>query len=194
MNPYSELAAIPSAWKGHEHFAAWLVNEIRPEVSVDLGVDYGYSLFSLAVPGIGEVYGIDSFEGDAHAGHRTDTYDSVIAFKNRHSFNKVHVIKGQFAEVAKTWSLPIDILHIDGLHTYDAVRADWGNWNPFVRDGGVTIMHDVISFPEVGQFFNELTLPKVNFVHSAGLGVVTSDQALLTKILNVFPNCKFGNV
>lgn len=194
MTPYLELSNLPSAWKGHEYFAMWLVKQVQPQISVDLGVDYGYSLFSLAIPGIGEVYGIDSFEGDIHTGHHSDSYNVVMNFKNRHFFNKVHIIKGWFDEVVKSWNHPIDILHIDGLHTYDAVKNDWDNWHQFVTNSGVTIMHDVISFQDVGRFYNEIQLPKAYFAHSSGLGVVSHDREILLKISENFPNIHLGNI
>jgi len=52
------ISELPSAWTGHYDFAQWLVEELKPTVTVDLGVDYGYSLFALAMPEIGKVYGV----------------------------------------------------------------------------------------------------------------------------------------
>jgi predicted O-methyltransferase YrrM len=189
-----ELYNLQSAWIGHEKFAEWLVNKIQPEVTVDLGVDYGFSLFALALPKIGTVYGIDSFEADVHAGHHVNNYDVVMDFKEKHNFHNVKVIKGWFAEVAETWDKPIDILHIDGLHTYTAITEDWTNWSKFVKPTGVIIMHDVISFPELGAFFNQIGTPKAFFVHSAGLGIAVMDEQLLLDILTEFPDCKIGNI
>ena len=63
-----QLSELSTAWKGHELFALWLVSFLNPKVTVDLGVDYGYSTFVLAKKNTGIVYGIDSFEGDAIIG------------------------------------------------------------------------------------------------------------------------------
>lgn len=189
-----ELYDLPSAWIGHEEFAIWLVNRLLPKTIVDLGVDYGFSLFSLALPRIGQVYGIDSFEADAHAGYHQDNYDVVMRFKHKHSFDNVHIIKGWFEEVSKTWTQPIDILHIDGLHTYKAIMEDWNNWQHFVREDGVTIMHDVVSFSDIKKFYNEITLPKAYFSHSSGLGIATKNKQLLIDIRNKFNNCQTGNI
>lgn len=194
MDIISDLQNLQSAWKGHEDFAIWLVEMLKPQTTVDLGVDYGFSLFALAIPKIGQVYGIDSFEADAHAGHHPDNYDIVMDFKQKHNFENVHVIRGWFDEVAKTWEKPIDILHIDGLHTYDAITSDWKNWAKFVSNNGVIIMHDIISFADITRFYNEITIPKAHFIHSAGLGIATKNLALLGSILNNFSNCKFGNI
>src|SRR5436309_7543642 len=61
--PGFDLYSIPSAWKGHERFARWLVQQMRPQVIVELGCDCGFSTIALAQPGLGIVYGIDRFAG-----------------------------------------------------------------------------------------------------------------------------------
>jgi hypothetical protein len=37
----------------------------------------------------------------------------------------------------------IDFLFIDGDHTYEGVLADLNNWTPFIKQGGVVVLHDV---------------------------------------------------
>ncbi len=44
--------------------------------------------------------------------------------------------------VVKTWKQPIDMLFIDGDHTYDAVKQDLEDWLPHVRKDGVILFHD----------------------------------------------------
>lgn len=177
----------PSAWLGHRNFANWLVKNMRPDTTVDLGVDWGHSTFYLAEMGIGNVYGVDSFEGDNHAGIR-DTFEYVNTTKEKYEFNNITFIKGLFDQVAKTWTKKIDILHIDGLHTYDAVKYDWETWKDFLKDESVVMFHDTESFPEdVGRFFNELEMPyKIKFIHSAGLGVASRDSSIIELIKQNF--------
>lgn len=198
MDQDLDLSILPSAWTGHREFADWLVRELHPDVTVDLGVDYGFSLFALAIPQIGTVYGIDSFDAwgsyESGGGHHPDNYDVVMRFKQQHGFNNITVIKGYFSDVVKTWNQPIDLLHIDGLHTHEAVSEDWCNWTPFLSNSGVVIMHDIASFEGVRQFYNEITWPKVYFSHSAGLGIATKDISMLAKILQRFPHCREGNL
>lgn len=180
-----DIEQVNSAWKGHRKFAEWLVNYIQPTTSVDLGVDFGYSLFCLANPRIGTVYGIDSFEGDAHAGHR-NTYDSVVNVINENNYTNIKLVKGYFDDVAKTWTTPIDILHIDGLHTTEAVANDYNTWSKFLSDSGVIIMHDTAAFKSVKNFYDSINLPKLNFTHSAGLGVVSRDATIIETIKKLF--------
>ena len=72
----------------------------------------------------------------------------------------------------------IDLLHIDGLHTYEAVKEDFTNWYPKVRPGGIILFHDVMArIKDFGawKFFDELLLSEQDifrFNHGFGLGVL----------------------
>ncbi len=180
------LRSIPSAWRGHKNFAIWLVNELKPKVTVDLGVDYGYSTFCLAAPGIGEVYGINSFEGDKQAGLR-NTYQDVVAATRQLGINNITFLKGYFQNVAMDWSNRINILHIGGLQTYEAVKLDFETWVKFVEDDGVVLLHDTcVSDFGAHRLFVELNYPKVNFKHAGGLGVISRSVGIVNKITSIF--------
>ena len=43
----------------------------------------------------------------------------------------------------------VDFLFIDGDHTYEGVEADWLNYGPLVRRGGIVAFHDLIT-PDFG--------------------------------------------
>ena len=173
------LLRHPTAWIGHAEFAIRLVEALNPKVTVDLGVDFGFSTFSLAYSNKGEVYGIDWFQGDEHAGVR-DTFNNVASLytelKSTYNIANITFIKGTFSEVAATWSKSIDILHIDGLHTFDAVSSDYSTWNKFCNEKSVILFHDVEVFSDtVGLFFNSLNGYKIIRTGSAGLGILTQD-------------------
>ncbi len=38
---------------------------------------------------------------------------------------------------------PLDVLHLDGPHTYEGVRQGWNDYAPLVRPGGIVVIHDV---------------------------------------------------
>lgn len=181
-----------TAWKGHFEFAIWLVNLIKPKIIVELGVDYAQSTFSLAceLEKNSLLYAIDCFEGDEHAGKRNtlsivkDTYESLLTQKIL-LYDNIKFIKGFFDEVNKTFDEKIDLLHIDGLHTYEAVKNDFNSWFPKTSENAVILFHDTVSFPnDVGRFFNELPYFKVNILHSAGLGIVSKNKNIIDTINN----------
>lgn len=174
--------SITSAWVGHRDFATWLVNEMKPKVILDLGVDWGYSTFALAVPNIGKVYGIDHFEGDPFTGIR-NTYNEVMAnvkwLRNKHNISNIEIIKGQFDDVAKRWNPKnkIDILHIDEVPS--DIGKDYDTWIKYLSDDGVILFHNTQAFGEVKNFFANLDLAKYEFNHSGGLGVASRNQAII---------------
>lgn len=178
--------SIPSAWTGHRDFAKWLVEFMDPVVIIDLGVDYGYSTFCFAEGNKGIVFGVDSFEGDQHTGFR-NTYDELMEnikwVKKYHSIDNIEIIKSSFDEVAKNISIiSVDILHIDGLHTYEAVKHDYETWSPKLSENSVVLFHDIESFEGVKKFWNELPGHKYEFKHSAGLGVLAKDEKIIQAI------------
>lgn len=184
------IDSIVSAWTGHRHFAETIVKFYENPTVVELGVDYGFSTFSFSnglkdLPG--RVYGIDWFKGDRHTGSR-DTYKFVNDLIEKHGITNIQIIKGRFEDVCKTWNKPIDILHIDGFHTFEAVSQDFNNWYPFLNPDGVVLFHDTaIKHFGIKQFFDTLEGGyKLNFTHSAGLGVYTKNKKLYDFILANF--------
>ena len=78
----------------------------------------------------------------------------------------------------------VDLLFIDGDHTYEGVKKDWEMYSPLVREGGFVVFHDIchhetIQNCEVERFWKEIA-PKhsvAEFVDQqntswGGLGIV----------------------
>ena len=185
------LGAIPSGWnyppKSHREFVEWLINRIKPEVTVELGVDYGYSSFLMALCQNNPVYGIDCFDVSVHGPREDDDYQFVMSVKEKLGLDNLEIIKGYFDDVAKTWDKEIDLLHIDGLHDYENCKNDCDIWAPLVKEDGVILFHDTVSNPDgAGLFFSQLEVPKVNFTNSFGLGVASNNADLIEEIKQTF--------
>jgi len=45
-------------------------------------------------------------------------------------------------DVGKIWSKPIDLLWIDGDHSYEGVSSDFYQFSPYVKNNGKIIFHD----------------------------------------------------
>lgn len=43
---------------------------------------------------------------------------------------------------------PVDLVFIDGDHSYEGLRGDWEAWNPLVAPGGIIALHDSCSSAE----------------------------------------------
>ncbi|GEM_PF-1373305 len=55
----------------------------------------------------------------------------------------------------------LDILFIDGDHTYEGVKQDFAMYSPLVRKGGLVAFHDILDHPahpqaQVGKFWSEI--------------------------------------
>ena len=47
-------------------------------------------------------------------------------------------------ELAKTWNRPLRLLWIDGDHTYRGTKLDFNGFAPFLADGAIVAIHDVL--------------------------------------------------
>jgi len=173
-----DLTQCPSAFRGHETFCQWLVQTTNAKTVVELGVDYGWSFFhfAMSLPEGGTVYGIDDYSNPFHegnGGYKRDAIRSAMTDNMKLwdlSFEDACFLWQHGTEIA----FEIDVLLIDGGHSYENVREDFNSWHKFVRKGGVVLLHDLYSFPDgPGRFFNELPGYKFDFKHSHGLGVWT---------------------
>lgn len=176
---------IESSWKGHELFVYDLIRNTKPETIVELGTHNGYSFFVMcqAVKDSGlktKLYAIDSWEGDDHANHYgNEVYKFVKKLKAQHYKTiNANLIKKYFDEaVADFRDNSIDILHIDGLHTYQAVKNDFETWLPKMKKDGILLFHDTSATRQgfgVYKLWEEIqkSYNTTCFKHSYGLGVV----------------------
>lgn len=156
---------------------------MEPKKIVELGSFLGASYFAFcqAVKEFEfntECYAVDTWEGDAHAGHYDeDVYQFVIKANSVYkSFS--YLMKMKFDEAAKLSDLDdIDLCHIDGFHTYEAVSHDFKTWLPKMSEKGVMLFHDTAEIKDdfgVWRFWSEVSkkYPSFSFDHSHGLGVL----------------------
>ncbi len=191
-----DLLQAPSAWLGHLPFAAWVIQEASPKIFVELGTHWGHSYFSfcqsVVEAGISvKCYAVDTWHGDEHAGQYNDeVFDKVNAHHQEHYAGFSRLLRMTFDEAVIYFANEsIELLHIDGLHTYEAVRHDFETWLPKLAPGAVIMFHDInVREREFGvwKLWEELQMSYPNnleFVHSHGLGVLQLNNAVDDKKL-----------
>ena len=199
MNLYSLLDAAsfsprslrsPSAWIGHLPFAAWVIREMSPKVFVELGTHTGTSYFSFcqAVAELGlptKCFAVDTWQGDEQAGHYgEEIFEQVNAYHQEHYADFSRLLRMKFDDAVSYFTdQSIELLHIDGLHTYEAVSHDFATWLPKLAPGAVVIIHDTnVRGGDFGvwKLWEELQARypnNIEFLHSHGLGVLQLDNA-----------------
>ena len=173
----------PASWIEHIPFAFVLIQALRPKCIVELGVHSGnsYNAFCQAVQFLGldtKCYGVDTWIGEEHAGYYDESvFEDLRCYQRRYSpFSTL--LRMTFDEaLVHIPDKSVDFLHIDGLHTYEAVSHDYESWLTKISDRGVVLLHDTCVHERdfgVWRFWDEISErhESFNFTHGYGLGVI----------------------
>jgi predicted O-methyltransferase YrrM len=120
-----------------------LVSEREPKVVVEIGTAQGgtYWAWCRVAASTAHLVSIDlpgNDEWDARVrSYPRPTQNQTVIRADSHDPRTIRSLDGLRASV--------DLLFIDGDHSYDGVRADFENYAPLVRPGGLIAFHDVES-------------------------------------------------
>jgi hypothetical protein len=175
---------LEPAWQQHIPFAFTLVDMLRPRLFVELGTYRGDSFcaFCQAVSSLQcatTCVAVDSWLDDMHVGaYGNEVYEELLSYQREHYGGFSSLLRMTFDEAVSHFEdTSIDLLHIDGTHTYEAVRHDFDQWIGKMSNRGVVLLHDVREhLPGFGVFrlWKELKqqYPTCEFAHGHGLGIV----------------------
>lgn len=192
-----QFSDADSAWTGHKNFIYDYIRNIKPKTIVELGTHTGTSFFSMCQAAKDaklstRLSAVDTWKGDKHTAYYGESvFNRVVAIKNKFYPNqKITLLRCFFDEaVPKFRDHSIDLLHVDGLHTYEAVKHDLIQWLNKVSKNGVIVFHDIAEKKDdFGVYILWAELKKkydtIEFYHSHGLGILflKSDSKIRYKI------------
>lgn len=173
-----------SAWTEHVPFAMYLMTAMRPKTFVELGSFRGVSYCAFcqsakASKVATKCYAVDTWQGDAHAGLLEEGVLKTL--KSHHDplygdFSQL--MQSTFDEALEKFAdKSVDLLHIDGFHTYEAVSHDFQTWLPKMSERGIILFHDTnVREGDFGvwKLWDELKAKYAHFefLHGYGLGVL----------------------
>jgi hypothetical protein len=181
---YQEIRNLtPTAWGGHLPFMFSLASILQPRRFVELGSHHGASFLaycqaSQRAMSQTQAVAIDCWEGDIQAGFYDNQVFEDFKFLIRPYEDFARYIRSYFDDAVHHFEDgSIDLLHIDGLHTYAAVKNDFETWLPKMSAEGLIIFHDTNVHERdfgVWRLWEELTeiYPSTQFMHSHGLGLL----------------------
>ena len=171
-----------SAWSELIPVLSAILAIAKPRRFAELGVHNGMSFLAACNTverlNIGtECIAIDSWLGDEHAGFHEPRVFETFKRNLGNLFPQQQFIRGLFDDAADCFDEgSIDFLHIDGFHTYDAVKNDFDTWLPKMTNTGLVMFHDTNVHRKdfgVWRFWDEMAehYPSYAFQHSHGLGL-----------------------
>jgi predicted O-methyltransferase YrrM len=162
-----------------------LTRSMKPEICVEIGSALGKSAsyigLALRENGRGKLYAIDPHMttnwNDEHAVDSYDIFRTNIASLGLD--DQITMLRATSEEAARNWKAPIDLIFIDGDHSYEGVKRDWELFLPFINPFGIVIFHDTIweLRPDPRYARDDMGVPRfVDELRAAGYQVVTIDR------------------
>lgn len=118
------------------------LKELNFKVGVEIGVKEGYfSKYMLENTDM-KIYSIDPWEYNSLLLHPVQAYEQAKKLLNPFGERSI-MIKAYSPEICRDFQEnSIDFVYIDGIHTYDAVKADIDGWYNKIKIGGIISGHD----------------------------------------------------
>ncbi len=127
-----------------------LTRSKKPATCVEIGSARGKSAcyigMALKENGSGRVFAIDPHSSTAW--NDLGSVDSFEMFRANIAAlglqDQVTIVRATSEQAAQGWDKPIDLLFIDGDHTYEGVKRDWELFARHVTPFGLVVFHDTM--------------------------------------------------
>jgi predicted O-methyltransferase YrrM len=144
------------------------VSALRPRTLLEIGTAEGGTLFILsqcAAPNATFI-SLDLPAGNYGGGY--PAWRGAIYKRLTRPGQTLHLIRGDSHETRRLEEVrnllsgsPLDVLFVDGDHSYDGVKRDFELYGPLVRPGGMMAFHDIVKYPanvdyQVDRFWAEI--------------------------------------
>ncbi len=135
----------------------------------------------------GRVHAVDTWTNIGMSEGPRDTYEEFLT--NTGQLRDIIVpLRGRSTEMALQVQAPIDLLFVDGDHSYNAVAKDLGTWLPKVRKNGVVVFHDYGWAEGIQRAVREFILPiQVNRGHREDSIYWTRVDPTRSKVRSEYP-------
>jgi predicted O-methyltransferase YrrM len=174
-----------------------LARALKPNVAVEIGSARGKSACfvgrALKENGKGRLFAIDPHtRTDWNDEDSVDTLDEMRKNVRALGLQKqVEILRDTSERAAARWMLPIDMLFIDGDHSYEGVKRDWTLFSPHVVPFGVVVFHDTLWDLRPDSRYSRADMGVPAFVEElrvAGYPVTTLDRDFGVSLVQPTPN------
>jgi len=131
-----------------------LAKTINPRIVCEIGTQYGGNLFLMGncLPSVCEVYGVDLY-----VRNREKLRAMLPGVRSLHTLSGSSYSQRIFEQVrAALGDKKIDLLFIDGDHSYEGAKQDFVLYRSLVAEGGLIGFHDIV--PDHKTRFGKVTL------------------------------------
>lgn len=162
----------PSAWGDIPSILEDIIKRfnINCDKAIEFGVEWGYSTSALSNY-FTNVIGVDTFEGDQHAGFKGDIFEETKQYLSE--FDNIKLVKSSYQNYIIDNNDTFNLAHVDIVHTYEETFK-CGEW--CVNHSDIVIFHDTESFDDVKRACQDLSikynLDFYNYKGSYGLGIL----------------------
>lgn len=128
-----------------------IVKRQKPKKVIEIGTARGGTLYALCQVSADDatIVSIDLPGGPFGGGYSKEDIEKFKTFKKpRQTLHFLRKNSHEMSTVQQVGRLlgrkSVDVLLIDGDHSYSGVKTDWDLYSPLVKDGGLICLHDIV--------------------------------------------------